>query len=251
MISRLSERKKEILRMLTEDSNLSVSNISEILKVSEVTIRSDLSSLADEGFIVRTRGGAFPAFHPDIMERLKSNSDVKTKIAKKAASMVNDGDNIMILAGTTNALIPKYLLGKRDIHIVTNSTLILPYARVNPSLQTTFVGGEFKPSAEALVGSLAIQLLDNFHVKTAFIGTDGFTMEKGVTATLIDTAEIGKKMSSQAQKTVLLADSGKYGRSGFAHILPMNEVDVVISDSNLDTKTQQQLKKTGISVVTI
>lgn len=247
----VSERKRKIVELLADDNDIPVSKISEMLEVSVVTIRNDLNSLAEEGLIIRTHGGALPAFHSNIIERQKSMVEEKHRIAKAAAEQVNDGDKIMIIAGTTAVLMARYLLGKRDIHIVTNSTLIFPYARVNPSLHVTVVGGEFRPEAEGIVGALAVKNLDQFHVKTAFLGADGFSVKTGVTADLLETAEVGRKMAEHAQRRVLLADSSKYGRAGFALIVPINRMDLVITDDKLAGREVDLLKENGLSVATV
>ena len=137
----LSERERQILMLLAEDATVSVADVSDRLAVSKVTVRSDFSSLEEKGFLIRTHGGAMPAFHSSIMERNRNRTDEKNRIAKAAAAMVQDGDTVMIEAGTTTALIVRYLMGKRDLHIVTNSTLLIPYARTNPQLHLTVVGG--------------------------------------------------------------------------------------------------------------
>lgn len=251
MLMNVSERKRKIIELLSDDNDVPVSKISEMLEVSVVTIRNDLNSLAEEGLIVRTHGGALPAFHQSIVDRQKKMIEEKHRIAKAAAELVNDGDKIMIIAGTTAVLMAKYLLGKRDVHIVTNSTLIFPYARMNPSLHVTVIGGEFKPSAEGIVGALALKNLDQFHVKTAFIGADGFSLKTGVTADLLETAEVGRKMAEHSEKRVLLADSSKYGRAGFALIVSLSRMDMIITDNKLPRKELEFLKENGLSVMTV
>jgi len=248
MIARLSGRRKEILRILSEDAGATVSQISDRLNVSTVTIRSDLEGLSENGYIIRTRGGAIPAFHPSILDRQKTMSEGKTRIAKAAAEMVGDGDKVMIVAGTTTALIPRFLLGRRDVHIVTNSTLLLPYARINPSLHVTLVGGQFLSSGEATVGPMALRQLEQFHVRMAFLGTDGFSLESGFTAHQVDIAEMVKHMARQAEQSVLCADSSKYGKAGFAHILPLKEVSSIITDDQLGEQSKAELEAEGISV---
>jgi DeoR family transcriptional regulator, galactitol utilization operon repressor len=247
----LSEREKALLELLSEDSNLSVSEVSKLLKVSAVTARNDLDSLAEKGFIIRTRGGAFPAFHPSIMERQKNMIEAKNRISKRAASIIEDGDKIMIEAGTTTAFVAKFLLGKRDIDIVTNSALILPYARSNPSIHLTMVGGEFRASTESFVGSITLRELEQFHVRYAFVGTDGFSIETGLTTHLAEGAEIVRKMSMQAEKTVVVADSSKYGKSGFARVLPLGDADVFISDSGMQPEVRSRLEEEGIHLILV
>ncbi|VGO12475.1 Glucitol operon repressor [Pontiella desulfatans] len=241
-------REKEILRILSEDSGKTVTEISEMLEVSAVTIRSDLKALADKGLVVRTRGGAFPAFHPSILERQKNMVEEKERIAKAAADHVEDGDNIMIVAGTTTPLMVKYLLGKRDIHIVTNSTLIYPQARINPALRLTVVGGEFRAAGEAMLGPNATRDMQQFHANKAFLGTDGVSLGKGITADVVEMAEIVKVAAAQSDQRILLADSSKYGRAGFAHIMGLENIDVLITDTGLPAGARHALEEAGLLV---
>ena len=225
------ERKQNILEILAANSNVTVADIAKAVDVSVVTVRADLDSLEQDGLIVRTRGGALPAFHPKIMEQLTSHRDSKIAIAQKAASMIKDGDSVIIGAGTTTSLIAKYLLGRRDIHIVTNNTLILTYARVNPQLRVTLIGGEFRPAEEGVVGPLAMREIEQFHVSKAFVGTDGVSLKQGFTANFLEGAEFVRKIAHHADEVYVLADSTKFGKPGFARILPFNGVDTLICDT--------------------
>jgi DeoR family galactitol utilization operon repressor len=251
VIESLSERKRQVLKMLTENAGTTVSEISERLGVSAVTIRSDLESLAENGLIIRTRGGGIPAFHQSILDRQKAMAAEKIRIAKAAADLVTDGDRIMIVAGTTTSLIPRFLLGRRDVHIVTNSTLLLPYVRINPALHVTVIGGRFFSSAEAMVGPISIRQLAQFHVRMAFLGTDGFSIEKGFTAHQVEVAEVVRHMAGQAEQSILCVDSSKHGKAGFAHILPLSSVSTILTDKGLAKDDQGDLETHGISVETV
>jgi DeoR family galactitol utilization operon repressor len=247
----LSTREEQIVELLKEGGEISVTALSEKLDVSSVTIRSDLKSLSAKGIIVRTRGAAMSAYHPLLAEKQSSNVEVKEAIAKVAASMIQDGDRIMITNGTTSALIGKYLLGKRDVQIVSNSTLLTPYARMNPNISLTMVGGEFRPSAEALVGPEAIKQLKEYHVPITFAGTDGFTLEHGLTTHLMENAEIVRQMCRQATKSVLVADSSKFGKQGFVRIFPLSEIDVLITDKGLPLSAITAIEEMGIEVIVV
>ncbi len=244
-----SEREREILNFLTTDPSLSVTKISELLGVSSVTIRSDLGSLETQGFIIRSRGGASPAFHPEILRRQKTQVEVKNQIARKAASLVSDGDTIMIEAGTTTALIAKYLTGKRNIRIVTNSTLIIPYARSNPGIHLSVVGGTFRPETEALVGPMALSGLESFFVKTAFVGTDGFTLENGMSSHFPEAAAVLKRVVERAETAVLVADSSKYGNTGFVSIMPLTAVAKIVTDRKLPQAAAERIRRQGVELV--
>jgi DeoR family galactitol utilization operon repressor len=243
-----SDRKKTILDILTEDSGISVSALAHKLGVSVVTIRAGLASLEEEGFIVRTHGGAMPSFHPHILERMRQDKDRKAAIAKVAADQIKDGDTVIITAGTTTALIAKYLLGRRNVHIVTNNTLLLTYARTNPQLRVTLVGGEFRPSEEGVVGPLAIQSLDQVFVSKAFIGVDGASVKHGLTAHLVESADLVRKMAEQAQRVFAICDSRKFEKPGFARILPFDGVDGLITDSGLSSEFENDLRAAGVTI---
>ncbi len=244
----LSEREKKILDILTEDQDQTVNSLSRIFGVSTVTIRSDLASLEEKGLIVRMRGGAFPAYHPAILEGQKRMREEKLRIAKAAAAMISDGDTVMINDGSTSSLITRYLLGKRDIHVVTNSTQVFTYARINPALHLTLVGGEFRPSTEAIVGPMALRDIEEYHVKYAFLGTGGFSLETGLTTHLAEGAEIFKQMAVQAEEVITVTDSSKYGKNGFVKIFPLARMDKIITDRGLDPETYKILTESGLNV---
>ncbi len=251
MIEGLSAREKLIIQFLTDEPSISGPELGKRLGVSAVTIRTDLKSLAARGFINRTHGGALPAFHKSILDRQAVRGEEKNRIARAAAELVQDGDTVMLVAGTTTALIPKYLLGKGNIHIVTDSTLILPAVRSNPALSLTVVGGEFRTSTESFGGPMAIEAIERFNVKLAFLGTDGFSLERGLSTHLVEGAEMVKAMAAHADRSVLLADSSKYGRSGFVTIMPLTAVDTLISDTEFSETTAEALRKEGIEVLLV
>ena len=222
--------------------------LAQDMGLSEVTIRADLKELEDKGWINRTRGGAAPVMHRQILERQKERQDEKNAIARAAAALVADGDVIMIEAGTTTALVARYLAGKRDVHIVTNSTLVFSYARMNPNLQITMTGGEFRRPTESLVGPVALETIARLNVRLAFVGTDGFTLERGMTTHLMEGAEIVKAMKNHAETTVLVADSSKYGKIGFISVLPLGRMDLILTDEGLGEEPAAELKKAGIKM---
>lgn len=250
-MSTVAERKKKILSLLSEDSTISVTQISEMLSVSTVTIRNDLNSLQEDGLIIRTHGGASPSFHKDILSSQRIQIKEKTAIAKAAAQTVNDGDRIMLLGGSTCAMIVKFLLGKRDVHIVTNSTLALTYARTNPSLNVTLVGGEFELTSESLVGPIALKNLSQFNVQKCFIGADGFTVDFGVTSHLVETAEVAKMMIKQSQECIVVSDSTKADKAGFATMSPISQVDRLITDSGVNEAVAKSFEKAGVKVTIV
>ena len=248
MNQELGDRETHILNILAERGSLSVSSLARELDVSEVTIRSDLKNLEAKGFLNRTRGGAHSSFSRDILERQRLNVEEKNRIAKAAAGLVQDGDTIMIEAGTTTALIIRYLAGKRGVQIVTNSTLVFSNARLNPALSIILTGGIFRKETESLVGPVALKAIAGFNVRYAFVGTDGFSLAAGLTTQLVEGAEIVKAMKDRAEETWLVADSSKYGKSGFVSVLPLEEMDGIITDIKLDEDARRAMAEANLQV---
>ncbi len=250
MYSKLKDREKEILGLLYEDGSITLPQLCERFGITIVTLRKDLDHLEANGLIVRTHGGAVPVYDTTIIERQRLNSTEKHAIAKMAAELINENDRVLISAGTTTALILRYLYSKRNIHIVTNSTLLLTYSRMTPNVNVTLVGGEFMPFAEAVAGTIALRELDQFYVSKAFIGADGFSIEGGLTANHTELAEICKKMMVRSDRTILLSDASKYNKKGFAHINDLSRLDTLIT-GKLPESGVKELSDLGLKIVMI
>ncbi|MDR1851160.1 MAG: DeoR/GlpR family DNA-binding transcription regulator [Propionibacteriaceae bacterium] len=244
MASDRTARESYILQRLAKDGSLSVSVLSEELGVSEVTIRSQLKELEERGLLSRTWGGAQASSIRNVLERDAINDSEKDRIAKKAAELVRDGDRVMIEAGTTTARIAKFLGGLQGVQIVTNSTLVFSYARTNPDLEVILTGGSFHRESESLVGPIAQRTIQGFNARLAFVGTDGFTAERGLTTQFAEGAEIIKAMHERAEETWLTADSSKYGKAGFVSVLRLDELAGMVMDAGLAPDVKELLQKT-------
>jgi DeoR/GlpR family transcriptional regulator of sugar metabolism len=239
----LPKRQRGILELLALDTTIKIPELSKRFGVSSTTIRNDLNSLVGKGLITLSRGSVLPAFHPNITSKQKSMVNEKVRIAQAAAELVQDDDTIIIGGGTTAALVARFLLGKRDIHLISYSTLILPYVRINPRIHLTLVGGEFRPYTESLVGTYAAEQLERFYARVVFFGADGFSLDHGVMANLVEDAAIVEKIIEHGEIKVLLADSSKYGRRGSASFLTMNKIDILICDNGLSQDIYKQLNE--------
>jgi len=238
-----ASREEAILTRLTDDGTLTVASMAEKLGVSEVTIRGDLRALEQRGMLVRTRGGARPSSFKTILQCEKVNVEAKQRIAAFAASMITDGDTVMMEAGTTVASITGHLAQRRDVQIVTNSTLVFNVARTNPALNIILAGGVFRRESESLVGPDAERTVSDFNTRLAFLGTDGFSPERGLTTRFVDGAQVAALMSRRAEETWLVADSSKFGQAGFVSFLPLDKVTGIITDSGLVAGAAEALQE--------
>lgn len=245
-----AERTSYILDRLAMDGEVSVSALAEKLDVSLVTIRTTLKELEDEGYLVRTHGGARPTAYRNIRLRQNDRVEEKERIARAAAAMIRDDDRVMIEAGTTCALVVKHLAGKRGIEIVTNSLLVFQNARPNPHVNVTLTGGRFHPETESLVGPVTEKTIKDFNARLVFLGTDGFSVERGLTTQLAEGGHVGTLMSNRAEETWLLADSSKYGRAGFVSFMGAEDVSGIITDDGLPEESQKELtERTQLRIV--
>ncbi len=113
----------------------------------------------------------------------------------------------------------------------------------------TLIGGEFRPEEEGLVGPMALATIEQFHVAKAFIGIDGASLKQGFTAHTLESAVLVHKMAEQADQVVAIAHSGKFGKHGFARILPFGDVDVLVTDRELTQEFESELTRAGVRVV--
>lgn len=243
MTQERASREEAILTRLSDDGTLTVASMAESLGVSEVTIRGDLRGLEQRGMLVRTRGGARPSSFKTILQREKVNVEAKERIAAFAASMITDDDTVMMEAGTTVAAITGHLAHRRGVQIVTNSTLVFNVARTNPEVNIILAGGVFRRESESLVGPDAERTVSDFNTRLAFLGTDGFSPERGLTTRFVDGAQVAALMSRRAEETWLVADSSKFGQAGFVSFLPLDKVTGIITDSGLSEGAAEALKE--------
>ncbi len=247
----LNQRQLAILNRVISSSKINVADLSKEFSVSQVTIRQDLKLLEQNGMLKRFHGGAMPVSDDDIMRRLSINYDIKLNIARKAASLVSNGETVMIESGSTNALLAMELANKNDVTIITNSTFISRYVRGMGNLKIIILGGDYQHESEALVGPLTRICLKQFHVDKVFIGVDGFSPTTGFTCVNLMRAEVARAMAERANKVIVVTDSTKFDKVGVACQFKPTETHMVITDKNLPEKHLKILKDFGIEVILV
>jgi len=247
----LNDRQIAILNLVSETKKINVASLSDKLGVSQVTIRQDLMKLENNGMLKRYHGGAMPVSNNDMLRRLSINFETKSKIAKKAASLIKNGETVLIESGSTNALLAAELVKKTGVTIVTNSAFISRFVRDKSNINVILLGGEYQPESEVLVGPLTRLCAKEFHVDKVFIGVDGFSQFTGFTCVNLFRAEAARAMSQQAQHTIILTDSTKFNEVGVASQFKPDEVDIVITDSKISQEDLTLLKSFSIEVFTV
>ncbi len=245
----MNERQSKILEMLATGERVSVNTLSGELSVSSVTIRQDLGYLEQEGLLKRVHGGAILGASDDITSRLGVNYEKKILVARKAASMVKDGETIIIEAGSVNALFAKELLKRSSLTVLTTNVFIAREMRKGKHIQVIVIGGVYQHQSESLVGQLTKTFIDQINFGKAFIGIDGFSEEAGFTCKDMMRAEVAAKVIERSKESYVLTDSSKFGRSELQTICPTAEIDCVITDDGIPEDSARLLSASGVKVV--
>jgi DeoR/GlpR family transcriptional regulator of sugar metabolism len=172
----------------------------------------------------------------------------KQRIAARAAVLVEPDARIYLDAGSTCLELARLLVERTDITVVTNSLpAIVELAGRGPRL--IVVGGELRPLSQALVGPLSARLIDELYVDRAFMGTFSLSLDAGLTTTDPGEAFTKERVLSRAREVVLLADSSKLGSRSFAHAGRLDQIDVVITDADLDEAAASVFASAGVRVM--
>lgn len=241
-------RYTKLLEIVNENKRIEVSKLAELLKVSQVTIRKDLGALEEKGLLKREHGYAVMTSSDDINSRLAFNYDIKRKIAHLASELVSDGETIMIESGSSCALLAEELAyNKKDITIITNSTFIASYIREG-NAKVVLLGGDYQPESQVVVGPLTRKSVKDFFVDKLFVGTDGYNSKIGFTGKNLMRTETVKAMAESADKIVILTVSSKFSERGVVSQFRIDEVDYVLTDTNIPEEVLESLRKEKVHV---
>ena len=251
----IDERHKAILDILQLQGSVSVSDLSERLDVSEVTIRKDLSALENQNKLYRTHGRAIPISpyigDRHINEKEKQAVQEKRLIGKAAAALVNEQDSILIASGTTILYMAKELVEKKNITVISASVSASSMLSQNKEINVVQLGGVVRESSVSVVGSFAEDMLKYFNCSLLFMGADGVDLDFGITTTNMMEANLNRMMMNTSQQTVLLVDSSKFGKKGFSKICGIKDVDRIITDENIPQMYLENIQDMGIEVTVL
>lgn len=247
------ERQEEIRFLLQEQGHLTVAELAERFKVSEMTIRRDLRSLAALGLVQREHGRVLypqaPSEEVLFLNRLGEAEREKTLIGRTAAELVNDGDSVILDAGTTTLAVA-HALNKKCV-VITNS---LPIANVlgnRPEITALITGGEVRGSTYALVGPMTRASLEGFNASKLFLAATGISVDRGLSTDNMLESDVKKTMLAAAQEVILVAHSAKFDKVLYHTFAHWDKVNTLISDSQLPNKIHDTLENMGVKVILV
>lgn len=247
------ERHQLIVEQARRDGRVDVTALASGLDVATETIRRDLTMLERQGLLRRVHGGAIPVerlgFEPGLDQRASALIGEKERIAKAAVAELPEEGTILLDAGTTTARLAEQLPADRELTVVTNGLAIAALLANRPNITLFIVGGRVRSRTHAVVGEWTRNPLADTYVDVAFMGTNGISVQRGLTTPDTAEADVKRQMMASARRTVVLADHTKFAADHFARFGKVDEVDVVITDSGLDSEVADELADAGPRVV--
>lgn len=240
-----------ILDKLHHLSEVGFSELSSDLQVSEDTIRRDIDALANNGLLLKIRGGAIPrSYNPlSFKERIGHLQDDKETIALKAQTLIKSGQTVFMDGGTSVYTLVSLLSTNVKLTVITNNIAIIPVLSSYPNVELIVLGGKYLKQTETVAGHQAIKMVENFQADLYFMGVCALDMAKGVTASFMEEAELKQAMIEQSGISVALSTFDKLGTFEPYRVCPIESIDYMITETDSGHGHFKSFKEAGIKVL--
>jgi DeoR/GlpR family transcriptional regulator of sugar metabolism len=247
------DRMRHVLRLLETRDSVQVSELAEVFAVSEVTVRSDLTSLAQQGLVARVRGGVRALQHGQSEVgfdlRLRLEVERKRAIARAAAAMVGEGEAVALDASTTAYYLALELRAKRELVVVTNGLLVASALADAAGTTVLVTGGILRLSAMSLVGDFGTDVLRTTRINKGFLGARGLSLERGLMDLNPDEVRIKQEMADACEQVFGILDGTKWHRSALLSFTPVDELAGIVTDSSAPRDDVEAWRAAGVEVV--
>jgi len=244
-------RHLRIREILERQEFVDLQSLCRLLGASESTVRRDLADLERRQFVKRVHGGALgvqPRDHLlDHDWQARRQSEEKRRIGRLAATLIEDGETVILDGGSTVACVADEL-ANRPVHAITNSLAIAHLLRAPCNVEVTLTGGYLFPRLQVMLGPLCERMLESVAADAVVMGIGGVT-ESGFSNnnTLVVGSEL--RMIEVSRRVIIVADATKFGRPGMVPVAPLEVADIVVSDSSLAPEHRQMLEDEGVKVL--
>lgn len=250
-------RRDRMLSLVREREFMRVSDLSDMFRISEVTVRADLALLADQSLVQRVHGGAIVRDPQLVVERtfeeaLDEYAAEKAGIGRNAAGMIRSGETVLLDVGTTTTALARAIVTREELTDVTVFTASLTNAleleAAIPRISVVLTGGTLRPKQHSLVDPMASLFFENINASIAFIGCNGVHPDLGITNVNLPETEIKRKMVAVAQRTVVVTDGSKLGNISVAKIADLADIDQLITGPSAPPDVVEELASKGLAV---
>jgi len=254
------ERLIRIMEKISRDKKVVVSELAAMFDLSKPTIRTDLAILELRGLIERTHGGAilkdvksekYVSGKSLLDLRKETQKEEKQRMAQRVRDLVQDGDSIMIDGGSSTYYVLKYLRERLGLTIITHSVFLLPVLLQIPDAKIYLTGGFIHREFEDLIGDISINSLQRFKPEFSIVAVDAISIENGLTSTETSTAQIKKQMLAIGAKSIVVADSTKFGKVSLCHIADLKDIDYLVTDKNVPADVVNFIRGTNVELIAV
>ena len=253
----IAERHKYILDKLNKYGFVRITDVANELGVTKVTIRKDVKILESKGLLYKVHGSARPA-NPhvadlDVHVKDNINRDAKRLIAQRAVELLDDNDSIIIASGSTIYSFAEEIKMRMWHHL----NIVTPFLRLgvllneSENVNVVQLGGSVHKKSLSVRGEYAAQGFENVICSKLFFGADGIDSNFGITCATAEEATLTQKMMRASAKSVVLADSSKFGQRGFGRICALEDIDVIITDDGIPEQMVTIVEEAGVDLIIV
>jgi len=244
-------RQRRIMDALRSEGAVTVESLVPLLGVSESTVRRDLEQMSERGFLSRTHGGAVlpflsTAFENAYADKAKTFVEEKIRIGSRAASLVADGDTLILDAGSTTLEIARQLSEHRRLTVLTYDLAIAGCSEYHLSTSVFLAGGSVRRNFNETLGADAENFFREVRVNKAFLGADAIDLQEGVFNANLAERSIKQLIVRAAQEVILVADHSKFGKSALVKICDLADVERIVTDRDISSEASLELQRQGI-----
>jgi DeoR family transcriptional regulator, fructose operon transcriptional repressor len=249
------QRQKTIVNIIDDQGHVTVADLASMFKVSEMTIRRDLSELESHGLVEKTYGGAFAAANlplsneMHLYERMKLLADEKRRIANAIERMINPNEFIFLGSGTTTTFIAKALRFRSDVSVVTNALTVMEELATNGKMTVIGIGGFLRRNEYSFYGHFADTTLNNLHVDKVIMGMRGVHPEHGLTSDFPQEMHTDQLILKTSSNIIIAADRTKIGYVASSVLAPLSVVKIIVTSKGVNKNWVQQIQDKGVKVI--
>jgi len=250
--STATDRMRRVLELLETRDSVGVTELSHVFGVSEVTIRNDLAVLARQGLVARVRGGA-RALQRGESElefdvRLRVEQEAKQAIARKAASLVSNGEAVALDSSTTAYYLALELRSKKELVVVTNGLLVAAALADAPGVSVLVIGGLVRFAAMSLVGDFASGVLRNTRIGKGFFGARGISLDRGLMDLNPEEVRVKREMTEACDHVIGLFDNTKWHKTALLSFAPTRRIDAIVTDEHAPPELVEEWREHKVQV---
>ena len=253
----IAERHKIILEVLNKNGFVKIADMAQELGVTTVTIRKDIKILAEKGLLYKVHGSA-RATNPHVVDtdfKIKHsvNMETKKRIATRVVEMVESNDSLIISSGSTSYTVASLLVQNsslQNVNVVTSFLKIAALLAESASFNVTQLGGPVRHNSLSTLADESWGKFD-FICDKFILGVDGIDIEHGISTSTIEEARLTQRMIEHASKTIVVADSSKFGQRSFGRICGFDEIDILITDTNAPKQMIEMMEDAGVEVILV